>query len=98
MFGDTPRVVDIIVRAATVLRWTTGILKLRKATLIPQLHREANDCLCPFMQDGSHGRAIHTTAHGYSDRVSRWRGASGANRRLELYGCRHIAWANCYFS
>ena len=74
MLGDTARVVNIVVRAATVLRRTASILQLRKAPLIPQLHREADDRLCAFVQDRRDGGAIHATAHRHGDGVRRRRG------------------------
>jgi hypothetical protein len=52
MLCDAARVVNIIVRTATMLRRSADILELWQAALVPELHREAYNRLFAFVQDG----------------------------------------------
>jgi hypothetical protein len=63
MFGDTAGVVDIVNRATTMLRGL-GRLELREATLVPELHGEADDGLAALVHDCGDGGAVHSSAHG----------------------------------
>src|ERR1700685_4717547 len=40
-------------------------MKSRQASLVPQLHRQADDCLPAIAQNRRHRRAVHATAHRY---------------------------------
>jgi hypothetical protein len=63
LFGDTPRVVDIIERAAARrLRLAVG---RQSPPLVPQLHREADDVVTLVLQECSRDRTIDAAAHCY---------------------------------
>src|SRR5579863_4778016 len=55
---DTARVVNVVERATTMRRGAAIASKLREATLVPELHREANDGLGGFVKQRSDGRAV----------------------------------------
>ena len=82
MLGDAARIVHIVMRAAAMLRRSI-VLELRQATLIPQLHREADDGLRAVVQNRGDRGAIHAAAHGYGHGVGCGDGRS-AGRCLEL--------------
>ncbi len=68
MLGHAPRIVDIIYRTAAMLSRTVA-LQLRQSTLIPKLHREADDRIPTIAKHCSNRRAIHTAAHRHGSRV-----------------------------
>jgi len=78
MLGDAPGVVDIVDGAATMLLWAAG-LQLRKTTLVPELHGQADDGAILFLKESSHDGAVNTTAHGDGD-------AAGTGRCGALVG------------
>jgi hypothetical protein len=66
MLRDATRIVNVVERAAAVLRGTIA-LQFRQTALIPQLHREADDAARLLLQDGGYGGGIHSAGHGYGD-------------------------------
>jgi hypothetical protein len=78
---DTLGVVDVIERAATVLRGTFT-LEFGKAALIPELHGEADDWAALLKQDSSDGGRVYASGHGDGDKAGLKR--SGDRERIEL--------------
>jgi hypothetical protein len=74
-------IVNVVERAATVLRWPIA-LKFRQAALIPQLHRETNDGAALSEQDSGDGGRIHAPGHGHGDQTGLNR--SGRRQRIKL--------------
>ena len=62
MLGDAFGVVDVIDRAAATLRGA-GVLQLRQAALIPELHGEADDGATLLLEERGDGGTVHTAAH-----------------------------------
>ncbi len=62
-------------------------LKLGKAALVPELHREAYDGAALLLQEGSNGGRVHSAGHGYRDEVAPGFGALG--KGVELGCCAH---------
>ena len=81
MLRDTLGVIDVVQRAATMLRGTAA-LQFRKAALIPKLHGQADDGAALLLQKRGHGRAVHAARHGDRDDV-RFRGVR-RGQRVEL--------------
>ena len=86
MLRDALRVVDIVERAAAMLRRAVA-LQFGEAALIPELHGEANNGPALLLHDGSDGGGIDAPGHGYSDEAS-GRGCR-RGKRVELGCCRH---------
>jgi hypothetical protein len=65
-----------------------GSLELRQATLVPQLHGEADDGLAAFVHDRGDGGAVHASTHGHCNRRNgagsnrEWRNGSGTRGQL----------------
>ena len=66
MLGDAARVVDVVDRAAAMLRGAARFF-LRQAALIPELHREADDRLAAIVKHRRDRGAIDAAAHGDGD-------------------------------
>src|SRR5262245_16873811 len=62
MLRDALRVVNIVERAAAMLRGAFA-LQFWQAALIPQLHGEANDGTRLLLQNGSDGRGVDSAGH-----------------------------------
>src|SRR5262249_42771036 len=69
MLGDALGVVNVIERAAAVLRAEVGALKFGEPALIPELHGEADDRAALLLQHGCDGRRVHTARHGHGDKA-----------------------------
>ena len=80
-------VVDIVERAATVLRGAIA-LELREAALIPQLHGEADDGAALLLQEGGNGGRVDASRHSDGDESALRFGALGES--IELGGCVHV--------
>ncbi len=78
------RVINIIQRAATVLRRAFA-LQFRQPPLIPQLHRQTNDRVPLLQKHGRHGRRIHAAGHSYSHKPELWFSRSGQGIKLDLH-------------
>jgi hypothetical protein len=66
VLGDTLGVVDVVERAATVLRGAVA-LEFGEAALIPELHGEADDRAVLLEEDRGDGGGVDTTGHGDGD-------------------------------
>jgi hypothetical protein len=69
MLGDAFGVVDVIERAAAVLRAEVGALKFGEPALVPELHGEADDGAALLLQHGCDGGRVHTARHGHGDKA-----------------------------
>jgi hypothetical protein len=74
-------------RAAAVLGAAIA-LKFREATLVPELHGQANDGAAFLLQNRGDRRGVHPAGHGHRDQTGLRRRFYG--QRLELCGARHI--------
>jgi len=79
-------VVDIIERAATVLRGSIA-LQFGKAALVPELHRQTDDRAALFLEQRRNRRGIHAAGHGDGDEAALDFCAFG--KRIELGGRAH---------
>jgi hypothetical protein len=83
VLGDTLGVVDVVERAATVLRGAVA-LEFGEAALIPELHGEADDRAVLLEEDRGDGGGVDTTGHGYCDEAGSAFGGGRPRKRVEL--------------
>jgi len=76
MLCDGLGVVNVIERAAAVLRWAMA-LQFGEAALVPELHGEADHSASLLLQERSDGRRIDTSRHSDSDEAALSFGALG---------------------
>ena len=69
MLRDGPGIVDVIERAAAVLRGAIT-LQFGEAALIPELHGEADHSASLLLQESGDGGRVDTSGHGYSDEAA----------------------------
>jgi hypothetical protein len=86
MLGYGLGVIDIIERAATVLRGTVA-LKFGEAALVPELHGEADDSPALLLQESGNGGRVDASGHGYGDEAALSFSALG--KGVELCGRGH---------
>jgi hypothetical protein len=92
MLRDALGVIDVIERAAAMLRGTPA-LELREAALIPELHGEPDDGSALLLEDGCYGGRIHAAGHGDGDEAGLRSGLDG--KEIELDGWGHVVSAIC---
>jgi hypothetical protein len=68
MLGHAARVINVIERAAAMLRRALRH-KLRKPPLVPELHSEPHDRLAALVEYCCDRGAVHAAAHGYGDSI-----------------------------
>jgi len=94
MLGHTPRVVHVVDGAAALARRLVPG-NVRQAALIPELHGEPDNGRAGFLQERSHGGAVHAAAHCYNGRGYNSRGYNGrghggeAGSRRGIHGAVH---------
>ena len=81
MLSDALGVVDVVERAATMLRGAVA-LQFGEAALIPKLHGEADDGMALLEEHGRDGGGIDAAGHGYGDEAGLWSRRPGAGNRV----------------
>src|SRR5258708_39717165 len=83
MLGDALGVVDVVERAAAMLRGAVT-LEFGETALIPKLHGEADDGVILLEKHRGDGGRVDTTGHGDRDEAGSGLGGGCCRERVEL--------------